>query len=140
MSTDTQGFPFSQYAARLAEYKQTIQRKAGAGLGPKSRSWTDSAPSAWPREREVRMTDGWDDAADSTANDLDDEDTTSWIPRVVYLPWAISGDLPGPDDVLPKHPHLADQTDWAIVLCGSEDGQIEVAEEDLTLAQALDRV
>jgi len=86
------------------------------------------------------MTDGWDDAADSTANDLDDEDTTSWIPHVVYLPWAISGDLPGPDDVLPKHPRLADQTDWAIVLCGSEDGQIEVAEEDLTLEQALERI
>jgi len=90
------------------------------------------------------MTDmyGWDDAADSTADDLDDEqrDTTSWIPRVVYLPWAVSGDLPGPEHVLSRHRHLAEEPDWAIVLCGSNDGDIDVAEEGLTLAQALERM
>jgi hypothetical protein len=71
----------------------------------------------------------------------EERDTTSWIPRVVYyLPWAVSGDLPGPEDVLSRHAHLAEEPDWAIVLCGGNDGDIDVAEQGLTLAQALERM
>jgi len=83
---------------------------------------------------------GWDDAADSEADDLDehgdDLDHGDWIARVVFLPWAVSGDLPGPDDVLRRHPELADEPSWAVVYCGSNDGDIEVGPEGLTLSEA----
>jgi hypothetical protein len=58
------------------------------------------------------------------------------IPRIVYEPWALSGDLPGPDDVLPRDPELADDPRWAVYLIGSEDVDIEVDADGLTLAEA----
>lgn len=78
---------------------------------------------------------GWDDAADSEASDLDDKQG-DWVTRVVYEPWAISGDLPGPDEVLRRHPELADDPQWAVFLVGSNDGEIDVEADGLTLAEA----
>jgi hypothetical protein len=68
--------------------------------------------------------------------EAEDEDTSDWIPRIVYEPWAVSGDLPEPAEVLRRRPDLADDPQWAIYLIGSNDGDIEVAESGLTLAEA----
>jgi len=69
--------------------------------------------------------------------DLDDErDTSGWLSRIVYEPWALSGDLPAPDEVLRSRPDLADDPQWAIYLIGSDDGDIDVSESGLTLAEA----
>lgn len=87
-----------------------------------------------------------DDAADfdeeasteEEEDEYDDEekDTTGWLPRIIYEPWAFSGDLPGPDEVLRRRPDLADDPQWAIYLIGSDEGDIEVSETGLTLAEA----
>ena len=58
------------------------------------------------------------------------------IPRIVLEPRTLSGDLPGPGDVLPSHAELADDPQWAVYLIGSEDGDLEVDADELTLAEA----
>jgi len=73
------------------------------------------------------------DAADTEADDLDHGD---WIGRVIFEPWAVSGDLPGPEHVLAKHPELADEPSWAVFGIGSNDGDNEVWYDGLTLSQA----
>ena len=73
---------------------------------------------------------GSDDSADSEADDLEHGD---WIPRIVYEPWAVSGDLPGPEDV-PEQLH--DDPQWAVYGIGSDDGDIEVWHDGLTLSEA----
>lgn len=37
-----------------------------------------------------------------------DVNVGDWLSRIVYEPWALSGDLPGPEDVLGRRPELAD--------------------------------
>ncbi len=64
---------------------------------------------------------------------MSNEDT---IPRIVCEPRALGGDLPGPDDVLPMHPELADEPQWAVFLIGTENGDIEIDADGLTLAEA----
>ena len=66
----------------------------------------------------------------------EDEDTDDWVTRIVYEPWAMSGELPEPDEVLRKRPELANDPQWAIYLIGPDDGDIEVDASGLTLAQA----
>ena len=66
----------------------------------------------------------------------EDVDTSGWIPRIVYEPFALSGDLPGPDEVLRRNPELADDPQWAIYLIGSDDGDIEADRTGLTLEEA----
>jgi len=68
--------------------------------------------------------------------DEDEKDTDNWVTRIIYEPWAISGDLPEPDEVLRKRPELANDPQWAIYLIGPDDGDIEVDASGLTLAQA----
>lgn len=48
----------------------------------------------------------------------------------------LSGDLPGPGEVLSRRPDLADDPQWAIYLIGSNDGDIGVSATGLTLAEA----
>ena len=66
----------------------------------------------------------------------EDEDTDDWVTRIVYEPWAMSGELPEPDEVLRKRPELANDPRWAIYLIGPNDGDIEVDASGLTLAEA----
>jgi hypothetical protein len=47
------------------------------------------------------------------------------VTRIIYEPWAISGDLPEPDELLRKRPELADDPQWAIYPIGPNDGDIE---------------
>lgn len=93
-----------------------------------------------PRRADLEYV-AWDgaspDACNSTDADLEDdaprERQESWILRLVYEPWAVSGDLPGPEDVPDE---LAGEPDWAVYAIGSEDGEIEIVESGLTLAEA----
>ena len=74
---------------------------------------------------------------DIEEEDIEEEvDTSNWLPRIIYEPWAFSGDLPEPDEVLRRHPELADDPQWAIYLIGSDDGDIEVEKSGLTLEEA----
>ena len=66
----------------------------------------------------------------------DEKNTDDWVTRIVYEPWAFSGDLPEPDEVLRKRPELANDPRWAIYLIGPNDGDIEVDASGLTLAEA----
>ena len=68
----------------------------------------------------------------------EEADTSGWIPRIVYEPFALSGDLPGPDEVLRRNPELADNPQWAIYLIGSNDGDIKTDRTGLTLEEALE--
>ena len=68
--------------------------------------------------------------------DEDEKDTDAWVARIVYEPWAFSGDLPEPDEVLRKRPELANDPQWAIYLIGPNDGDVEVDASGLTLAEA----
>src|ERR1700747_2768985 len=77
-----------------------------------------------------------DEESDFEEDDEDEKDTDGWGTRIVYEPWAISGDLPEPDEVLRKRPELANDPQWAIYLIGPDDGAIEVDASSLTLAQA----
>ena len=66
----------------------------------------------------------------------DDLSTNGWLSRIVYEPWALSGDLPGSEEVLSRRAALANDPRWAIYLIGSDDGDIEVSQSGLTLAEA----
>lgn len=103
------------------------------------------AVTKWRHGKIARMDDAVDPDVEAIPDDDEEEDgyeededkdTTGWIPRIIYEPWAFSGDLPEPDEVLRRHPHLADDPQWAIYLIGSDDGDIEVSESGLTLAEA----
>jgi hypothetical protein len=54
--------------------------------------------------------DNYDDEEEATEEQATEEevDTSDWVSRIVYEPWAFSGDLPGPDEVLRRRPELAD--------------------------------
>jgi hypothetical protein len=77
-----------------------------------------------------------EDEYDDEDDEDQDQDTSGWLSRIIYEPWAYSGDLPGPSDVLRRRPELADDPQWAIYLIGSNDGDIEVSKTGLTLAEA----
>jgi len=81
------------------------------------------------------QSDSGEDDEDSY-EDEDEKDTEGWVTRIVYEPWAMSGDLPEPDEVLRKGPELANDPRWAIYLIGPDDGDIEVDASGLTLAEA----
>jgi hypothetical protein len=68
--------------------------------------------------------------------DEDEKEPEGWVARIVYEPWAFSGDLPEPDEVLRKRPELANDPQWAIYLIGPNDGDVEVDASGLTLAEA----
>lgn len=76
------------------------------------------------------------DAADTEADDL--EQHGDWIGRAVYAPWAVSGDIPGPEEVLRRRPDLADDPSWEVWGIGSNDGDVETWYTGLTLAEALE--
>ena len=81
-----------------------------------------------------------DDAASTESDDLDDEHEGDWLSRIVFEPWALSGDLPEPEEVLSKYPDLADVPKWSIYEIGPEDGDISVAQTGLTLGEAEARI
>ena len=68
--------------------------------------------------------------------DEDEKEPEGWVARIVYEPWAFSGDLPEPDEVLRKRPELANDPQWAIYLIGPNDGDVEADASGLTLAEA----
>jgi hypothetical protein len=78
----------------------------------------------------------FEEDAEDYYEDEDEKDTDGWVTRIVYKPWAFSGDLPEPDEVLGKRPELANDPQWAIYLIGPNDEDIEVDASDLTLAEA----
>ncbi|MDA8320716.1 MAG: hypothetical protein M0030_13040 [Actinomycetota bacterium] len=59
-----------------------------------------------------------------------------WIKRPVWGPAFENGDLELPETTLQRRPSLALQDDWYVIACGSEDGELEVLETDLTLEDA----
>ena len=75
------------------------------------------------------------DIGEEDIKEEEEVDTSDWESRIVYEPWAFSGDLPEPHDVLRRRPDLADDPRWAIYLIGPNDGDIEVDETGLTLKE-----
>ncbi len=100
--------------------------------------WADEEPDE-PEPGYANWDGDCPDAANSQASDLDDDDTDGWLPRIVYEPWALSGDLPEPEEVLSRYPDLAGSPRWAIYLIGPDDGDINASETGLTLAEAHER-
>ena len=81
----------------------------------------------------------FEEEEDFEDEDVEEEvDTSGWMSRIVYEPWAFSGDLPEPYEVLSKRPELADVPRWAIYLIGPDEGDIEVEKSGLTLQEAED--
>lgn len=93
------------------------------------------------RGRQDMSTDNIEDE-DFEEEDFEDEDfeeevdDSDWLPRIIYEPWAFSGDLPEPDEVLRRRPDLADDPQWAIYRIGPDEGDIKVDRTGLTLDEA----
>lgn len=60
----------------------------------------------------------------------------SWIKRPVWGPAYESGNLEFPETTLDRIPGAAAQNDWNVIACGSEDGDLELLSQGLTLEDA----
>ena len=78
-----------------------------------------------------------EDVEETEEEDVEEEvDDSDWESRIVYEPWAFSGELPEPHEVLSRRPELADDPQWAIYRIGPDEGDIEVDKTGLTLDEA----